>query len=119
MVSSEQWAVSGQWPVASGKVVSIEPPHPLSHQILPSITSSHPPNLTPRNAYPQPLTSTNTPQPSTPTPPTTPHHQIGRFFTEDPNVISLVADIAPIAAISYIGLGVFFAAMATLAGQGR
>ena len=45
--------------------------------------------------------------------------ELGRLFTSDDAVVDLVADIAPIAGATYVGIGVFFAAMGTLNGQGR
>jgi MATE family multidrug resistance protein len=44
---------------------------------------------------------------------------LGRLFTSDEAVVGLVADIAPIAGATYAAIGVFFAAMGTLNGQGR
>eukprot|EP00900_Chrysochromulina_parva_P003054 jgi/Chrpa1/1274/Chrysochromulina_OHIO_Genome00011291-RA len=45
--------------------------------------------------------------------------QLGHLFTDDANVVHYMAQVLPIVGGVYLVMGVFFAAMATLSGQGR
>jgi len=46
-------------------------------------------------------------------------HQLGKIFSSSEPVVRMVADIAPLVAGAYCLIGLFYASMATLNGQGR
>ena len=46
-------------------------------------------------------------------------YQLGNLFSDDAPVVTLLADIAPLAGVAYLFIGPFYASMATLRGQGR
>jgi len=46
-------------------------------------------------------------------------YQLGAVFSDDANVVAAVASITPLVAAAYTLIGLFYASMATLEGQGR